>query len=117
MIHGRHLDVVGVAGVRGALDIMFEMTRPLSCPPCVLHGQDPAPGVSQEDEVTGPEAQGATDWIDLINEALEVPQRRITRIVTATRPQPIVVVVLDPRARQATVERVEAVVCRARATV
>jgi hypothetical protein len=47
----------------------------------VLHGQDPAPRLPVQHEVPAVQAQGLPDLLDLVDEAIKLPQRRIVGLV------------------------------------
>src|SRR5207245_6212679 len=83
----------------------------------VLNGEYPAPRLAVENEVATAEAQGAADLLDLVDEAVQFPQRRVVGMVAKSRTKLIVVVVLDPCSWQVTVAGLQVLVSRPRATV
>jgi hypothetical protein len=58
-----------------------------------------------------------TDLFDLVDEAVELPQRRVIRLIAAARAELVVVVVLDPSSRELAVARLEILVCTTGAAV
>src|ERR1700678_4765550 len=83
----------------------------------VLGGQEPAPRVAEQEEAVRTEAQRRLNLIDLVDEPLEIPQRKVIRLVAVGRSQLVVVVVLDPGGREEAVHGFEVLVRAARAAV
>ena len=84
---------------------------------CVLHGQQTAPRLPEEDEVAAVEPERHAHLLDLVNETREVPQRRVVGLVAAEGTELVVVVVLDAHTGEPRVEGLVELVGRARATV
>jgi hypothetical protein len=56
----------------------------------VLHGQDAAPRLAVEDEVVGTQPQRGPHLLDLVDEAGNLPQRRLVGLVGVVGPQLVV---------------------------
>ena len=120
LVHGRHQDLLGVRVVRrdaGHHVRDDQAAQVLLVGQGVLHGQDAAPGLAVEDEVAGVHAEGLADLLDLADEPVQVPQRRLLGLVAEPGPELVVVVVLDARVRQEAVARLQVLVRGARAAV
>ena len=63
------------------------------------------------------QAERLAHLLDLVDEAVELPQRRVVGLVAVVRAELVVVVVLDTRGRQVAVERLEVLVGGARPAV
>ena len=83
----------------------------------VLGREDAAPGVPEQEEVLPVQPQRLADLLHLVDEARQLPQVRLVRLVAAEGAELVVVVVLDPRRRQIAVEGLEVLVGRARPAV
>ena len=83
----------------------------------VLGGQDPAPGVTEQHEVVPIQPECLADLLHLVDEPVQVPQRRLVRLVAEPGAELVVVVVLDPRGGQVAVTRLEVLVGRSRPAV
>ena len=83
----------------------------------VLDREHPAPRLAEEDEVVPVQPEREADLLDLVDEAVQVPQGRIVRLVAVRRAELVVVVVLDAGAGQVAVARLEVLVRRARPAV
>ena len=78
----------------------------------VLDGQQPAPRLPVEHEVVPVQPERLADLLHLVDEAVQLPQRRLVRLVAVTGAELVVVVVLDPRAGQVAVARLQVLVRR-----
>ena len=73
--------------------------------------------MTQKKEVPGVESKGDTHLLDLVDEAVELPEVGVIRLVAVERAKLIVVVVLDTCRRKVGVGRLEVLVGRGRAAV
>ena len=73
--------------------------------------------MAEKKEIVGVETQRLTDLLDLIHEAIHLPEGVVVRLVAVEGAQLIVVVVLDSRRGQITVGRLEVLVGRSRAAM
>ena len=100
LVHGRHEDLTCVTvvgrnrrhhvGDDDALDVSAIAKR-------IFHSQDATPRVAEQEEVGVVQAQGNSHLLDLIDEAVEIPQRRVGGLVTSVRPELVVLDHLDAR--------------------
>jgi hypothetical protein len=99
LVHGRHQDVLGVGVVRApaghhvgdhqALEVLLVRQR-------VLHRQHPAPRLPDHHEVVRVEPEREAHLLDLADEPVDRPQRRVVGLVAVVGAELVVVVVLDP---------------------
>ena len=119
-VHGRHQHLLGVGvvgrdaghhvGDHHPAQVLLVVQR-------VLDGQQPAPRLPVQHESGPVEPERPADLLHLVDEAVQVPQRRLLRLVAKTGPELVVVVVLDPRAGQVTVAGLQVLVRRPRPAV
>src|SRR5580704_9071879 len=83
----------------------------------VLDGQDTAPRMAEQDEVVPIEPERLADLLHLVDEAVEVPQRRLVRLIAETGAKLVVVVVLNARRGKVAVARLQVLMGRARPAV
>jgi hypothetical protein len=67
--------------------------RPLGTRDQAIASREAAPRLPEQHEVAAVEPQCLTDLLNLIDEASEVPQRRLVGLITAERAKLVVVVV------------------------
>ena len=114
-VHGRHQHLLGVGVVGRDAGHHVGDDHPaqvLLVVQGVLDGQQPAPRLPVKDKIGPVQPERPTDLLHLVHEAVQVPQRRLLRLVAKTGPELIVVVVLDPRAGQVAVARLQVLVRR-----
>jgi hypothetical protein len=70
----------------------------------ILHREQTAPGLAEQHEVGLIESESPADLLDLIDEPVSLPQRRVGGMVAAERSELVVVVVLDTGGRKTGVE-------------
>ena len=120
LVHLRHQHLLGVSVVgRDARHHVGDdqPAQVLLVAQGVLDGQDPAPGVAVEHEVVPVQPERPADLLDLVDEPVELPQRRLVRLVAVARAELVVVVVLDPGRGEVAVAGLEVLVGRARPAV
>ena len=83
----------------------------------ILHREDPAPRLAEEHEVVRPEPQCHAHLLHLVDEARDVPQLRVVRLVAVGRAELVVVDVFNARRGQERVEPFEVFVRGARPAV
>ena len=75
------------------------------------------PTTAVEDEVSGSETERPPHLFDLVDEPVELPQRRVVGLIAETRPELVVVVVLHPGRRKEAVAGLQVLVGSARPAV
>src|SRR5262249_58738654 len=89
----------------------------LLIPERVLEREQAAPRVSEQVEVAPVQPERLANLLHFIDEAGQLPEARLVRLVAVGRSELIVVVVLDSGARQVAVERLEILMGGRRAAV
>jgi DNA-binding transcriptional ArsR family regulator len=120
LVHRGHEHLVGVRVVRGAAGHHVrdhQALEVLLMVECVLHCQDPAPRLAEQDEVRPIQAERQADLLDLVDEPIELPQVRLVRLIAPSGPQLVVVDVLEPGIGQVSIEDLEVFVRRTRSAV
>ena len=120
LVHRRHQDLLGVGRVSGGAGHHVrdhQSAEVLLVSQGILNGQHPAPRLAAEDEVLAAQAKGPANLLHFVDEALQLPQRRIVGLVAEPGAQLVVVVVLNPCGRKVTVARLEILVGCSRAAV
>ena len=100
LVHRRHQRSLGVGVVRRAAAHHVGDHEPLETLLMlqgVLDRQHAAPGVAEQVEVVAVESERSAYLLDLVDEAGDLPEVRIVRLVAPGRAELVVVVVLDPR--------------------
>jgi hypothetical protein len=57
----------------------------------ILHGQDAAPGVTQQEEIVPVQPEGPPHLLHLFDETFHSPQVRVIRLIGISRPQLVIV--------------------------
>ena len=106
LVHLRHQHLLGVGVVGRHAEHHVgddKAAQVLLVAQGVLGGEDAAPRLAVEDEIAGVQPECPADLLDFVHEAVKVPQRRLGGLVTATRAELVVVVILHAGGRQVAV--------------
>jgi hypothetical protein len=115
LVHPRHQHLLGVGVVGRDAGHHVGNDQPAQMPLVaerVLDRQDPAPGLPVQDEAVPVQAQRAPDLLHLVDESVQIPQRRIVGLIAEARAKLVVVVVLHASAGQVAVAGLQVLVRR-----
>src|SRR5436190_1280344 len=120
LVHLRHQHLLGVGVVGGDAGHHVRDDEPpqmLLVVQGVLDGEEPAPRLAVEDEVVPAQPERDADLVYLIDETVQLPQRRVGGLIAEARAKLVIVVVLDPRRGQVAVAGLQVLVGRPRPAV
>ena len=120
LVHGRHEYALGVVVVGGDArhhvgdDHAFDV---LLIAQCVFDGENATPGVAEQEEVAGVEAEGDAHLLEFVDEPVDFPEVRLIGFVAIERAKLVVVDVFDASGGEIGIARLEIFVGGAGAAV